>query len=334
MNPIEESNPAAGVERLRTCCQTMQKEMSTVIVGQDEVIRLLLTGLVSGGHMLLIGVPGLAKTLMVRALAELLHWDFRRIQFTPDLMPSDITGTEILQSDETGMRRDLVFHRGPVFANLLLADEINRTPPKTQAALLEAMQEMAVTISGKTWRLDPPFIVVATQNPIEQEGTYPLPEAQLDRFLFSIHMDYPSQQDEVSVAARSIRAQVGNLKPVAKREEFTQFTAIVDQAPASTRVLEHAVALTTASRPKNPGADDYIRKYVAWGAGPRASQHLITAAKAWALIDGRPAPEVSDIDRVAMAVLRHRIIPNYHALGEGLGSDAVVRHLLETVAAR
>ena len=317
-----------SIKRLRDVCQSLQTQMNTAIIGQQEVIRLVLTGLICGGHMLVIGVPGLAKTMMVKALAELLGWDFRRIQFTPDLMPSDITGTEILQSDETGRRRDLMFHRGPIFANLILADEINRTPPKTQAALLEAMQELAVTINGKTYRLDAPFIVVATQNPIEQEGTYPLPEAQLDRFMFSIRIDYPSRADEVAVAARPIRSRVNGFQPVSKREEFASFTPIVDEMPVSPHVLESAVALCASSRPKDASADDYVRRYVAWGAGPRATQHLVTAANASALLDGRPAPEVSDLKRIAVPVLRHRIIANYNALGEGIESDAIVQHLI------
>jgi MoxR-like ATPase len=320
----------ARVQRLRGVGQSLHTQLSSVVVGQNEVIRLLLTGLMCGGHMLVIGVPGLAKTMMVKALAELLGWDFRRIQFTPDLMPADITGTEILQSDESGRRRDLVFHRGPVFANLILADEINRTPPKTQAALLEAMQELAVTVNGKTYPLEPPFIVVATQNPIEQEGTYPLPEAQLDRFMFSIQIDYPPRADELAVAARPLRAKLKGLQALASREEFAQFAAVVDEMPVSQRVLEQAVALCAASRPKDSSADDYVRRYVAWGAGPRATQHLVTSAKASALLDGRPAPEVSDLQRMAVPVLRHRIIPNYNALGEGIESDAIVKHLLET----
>ncbi len=320
-----------SVSRLRECCRSLQQQMGSVLIGQQEVVRLLLTGLISGGHMLVIGVPGLAKTMMVKALADLLGWDFRRIQFTPDLMPADITGTEILQSDESGRRRDLVFHRGPVFANLILADEINRTPPKTQAALLEAMQELAVTVNGKTYRLEPPFIVVATQNPIEQEGTYPLPEAQLDRFMFSIHVDYPARADEVEIAARPLRARWNGFTPLAGKEEFQKFTAIIDQMPVSRHVLEQAVALTTASRPKDPTADDYVRRFVAWGAGPRATQHLVTAAKASALLDGRPAPEFADLQRMSLPVLRHRIIPNYNALGEGIEADAIVRHLLESV---
>src|SRR5262245_57887330 len=228
MNSGQTQTAGERIARLREACASLQTQLNHAIVGQNDVIRLLLTGLMSGGHMLVIGVPGLAKTMMVKALADLLGWDFRRIQFTPDLMPADITGTEILQSDETGRRRDLMFHRGPIFANLILADEINRTPPKTQAALLEAMQELAVTINGKTYHLAPPFIVVATQNPIEQEGTYPLPEAQLDRFMLSIHVEYPARADEVDIAARPLRSQGNGLIPVAKREEFSQFIDIID----------------------------------------------------------------------------------------------------------
>ena len=319
------------VARLRQTCQSLKEQIATVLIGQDEVVRLLLTSLVSGGHTLMVGVPGLAKTMMVKALADLLGWDFRRIQFTPDLMPADITGTEILQAEEGGQRRSLVFHRGPVFANLLLADEINRTPPKTQAALLEAMQELSVTIGGRTLPITPPFFVVATQNPIEQEGTYPLPEAQLDRFMLSIHLDYPSQEDEVKIAERSIRAKWDGFKASVAKEEFCKFTDLVDKMPVSRHVLEHAVALTTASRPKDARADDYVRRYVAWGAGPRATQHLVTAAKASALLDGRPTPEAADLNRMAVPVLRHRIIPNYNALGEGVESGAIVKHLLENV---
>ena len=318
------------VARLRECCASIQKQLGTVLIGQDEVVRLLLTGLMSGGHMLIIGVPGLAKTMMVKALSDLLGWDFRRIQFTPDLMPADITGTEILQADEGGQRRNLVFRKGPIFANLILADEINRTPPKTQAALLEAMQELAVTVSGKTYHMEPPFIVVATQNPIEQEGTYPLPEAQLDRFMLSIHVGYPSRADEVDIAALPIRAKSSGLTPLAKREEFTKFIAIIDQMPVSRHVLEQAVAITTASRPKDKSASDYVKRYIAWGAGPRATQHLITAAKASALLDGRPTPEVSDLQRMAVPVLRHRIVANYNALGEGIESDAIVQKIVES----
>jgi MoxR-like ATPase len=329
MNQDDLKSAEGRIARLRECCRSLQTDIGKVLIGQDDVLKLLLTGLLSGGHMLVIGVPGLAKTLMVKTLAELLGWDFRRIQFTPDLMPADITGTEILQTDSEGRRRELMFHRGPVFANLILADEINRTPPKTQAALLEAMQELAVTVNGKTYPLEPPFIVVATQNPIEQEGTYPLPEAQLDRFMLSIHVDYPTRTEEVAIAARPFRGQASGLTPLARREEFTEFTRIVDDAPVSQTVLERAVEITAASRPKDPSATEYVRRYVAWGAGPRATQHLVTAAKAWALLDGRPSPEIQDLHRMAGPVLRHRIIPNYNALGEGIESDIIVRKLID-----
>jgi MoxR-like ATPase len=319
------------IMRFRSSFEKLEAQMNSVLVGQNEVIRLLFTGIISGGHMLVIGVPGLAKTMMVKALADLLGWEFRRIQFTPDLMPADITGTEILQSDESGQRRSLMFHRGPVFANLILADEINRTPPKTQAALLEAMQELAVTVNGKTYRMEPPFVVVATQNPIEQEGTYPLPEAQLDRFMLSIHVDYPAYPDEIDIAARPIRSKGSGLTPLLSREDFQKFTEIVDQMPISRHVLEHAVSITRASRPKDERASDFVRRYVAWGAGPRATQHLVTAAKAAALIDGRPSPEVSDLKRMAVPVLRHRIIANYNALGEGIATDTIVQRIVEKV---
>ncbi len=249
-------------------------------------------------------------------------------------MPADITGTEILQSDESGTRRDLVFRKRPIFANLVLADEINRTPPKTQAALLEAMQEHAVTVSGTSYTLEPPFVVVATQNPIEQEGTYPLPEAQLDRFMLSIHVDYPPGEDELSIASRPLRTKryFENPEPVTKREDYAVFVNAIEQAPISDHVLGYAVALTKATRPKDEAADDYIRRYVSWGAGPRATQHLVVAAKARAVLDGRPAPEIHDVKAVTLPVLRHRIIANYNALGEGLEAAEILEHLLETVS--
>jgi len=324
---------ADRVEKLRACYSALRENMSTVVVGQDEVVKHLITGLICGGHMLMVGVPGLAKTLMVRVLSETLGWKFHRIQFTPDLMPADITGTEILQSDETGTRRDLVFHRGPIFANLILADEINRTPPKTQAALLEAMQEHSVTVNGKTYHLEEPFVVVATQNPIEQEGTYPLPEAQLDRFLLSIYIDYPDRKQELDIARRSPRMKIPQIEPVATPEEFESFAEVVDQVPVSDFVVEYAVSLSVFTRPRDQTADDYVRKYVSWGIGPRATQHLITAAKTAALLDGRPSPEVRDVRDMALPVMRHRIVPSYNALGEGLDSAAIVKHLLEAVKA-
>ena len=321
----------AEIRHLRDCYAGLRKNMAKVIVGQDQPLRFLTTGLMCGGHMLMIGVPGLAKTLMVKTLSETLGWKFHRIQFTPDLMPADITGTEILQSDESGVRRELVFHRGPIFANLILADEINRTPPKTQAALLEAMQEHAVTVNGKTYPLSAPFVVVATQNPIEQEGTYPLPEAQLDRFMLSIHIDYPSRKEELEIAARPPRMIVPDMEKVASAQDFENFVSIMECAPVSSHVLEYAVSITTASRPKDPAADEYVRNYVSWGVGPRCTQHLVMAAKATAILDGRPAPEIRDVREMALPVLRHRILPNYNALGEGLDATDIVNHILSTV---
>jgi len=322
--PIEKT-----IDRFQECYEAIQENMAHVLVGQQEVVRLLSAGVMSGGHMLLIGVPGLAKTMMAKMMARILGWEFRRIQFTPDLMPADITGTEILQSDESGTRRELVFRKGPVFANLILADEINRTPPKTQAALLEAMQEHSVTVGGKTYCFDPPFVVIATQNPIEQEGTYPLPEAQLDRFFLSIHVDYPPQKAELDIARRPANPDTPDIEQVASLDEFKGFIDIVDQMPVTDRVLAYAVSLTAGSRPGDPSADAYIKKYVSWGAGPRATQHLVAAAKTEALMDGRPSPEVEDIRKMAVAVLRHRIIPSYTALGDGIDAAAVVNYLLE-----
>ena len=318
-----------AIAELRQCYHDLRRALAQVIVGQEAVLEHLATGLFCGGHLLVVGVPGLAKTLMVRGLAQALGWSFRRIQFTPDLMPSDITGTEILQSDEHGNRRALVFSRGPIFANLILADEINRTPPKTQAALLEAMQEQSVTVNGVGYPIAPPFVVVATQNPIEQEGTYPLPEAQLDRFMLSIHMDYPSTAAEQLIAARPARMQMPAIPQVSRPDRFLEFMQVLDQVPVSEQVLAQAVALVAASRPKGELADEYIRRYVAWGAGPRASQHLVTVARAHALLDGRATPELADLRAVALPVLRHRLIPNYNALGEGLDAGAIVTHLLQ-----
>lgn len=325
---VEEAQ--SQIQALRECFARLRGNIAQTVLGQDEVLAQLCAGLVCGGHMLLIGVPGLAKTLMVRTLAGALGWQFRRIQFTPDLMPSDITGTEILQ-DESGGRRELVFRPGPVFANLLLADEINRTPPKTQAALLEAMQEYGVTAGGRTYALPRPFVVVATQNPIEQEGTYPLPEAQLDRFMLSIHLDYPGFEDEVQVATRPPRFNLPESEPVASAADFERFRTIIESAPVSEHVARYAVTLCAGSRPGRTGADSYINKYVGWGAGPRASQYLLLAARAAAVLDGRASPEISDVRRMTLPVLRHRIIPNYNALGEGLDAAQIINHLLKNV---
>jgi MoxR-like ATPase len=327
--PVQEAEKA--IDTFQEIFRAIQEGVHQGIVGQDDVIRLLAAGLMGGGHMLLIGVPGLAKTMMAKITARVLGWDYHRIQFTPDLMPSDIIGTEILQADESGQRRDLVFRKGPIFANLILADEINRTPPKTQAALLEAMQELAVTAGGRTYPLTRPFVVIATQNPIEQEGTYPLPEAQLDRFMLSIQVDYPSPEAELEIARRPVRMQTPEIEPVCAIETFYTLQQIVDQVPVADHVLKFAVDLVMASRPQNLQTDDYVRKYVNWGAGPRATQHLVTAAKTMALMDGRPAPEIRDIRQLADPVLGHRIIPNYTALGEGIDSHDIIRQLLATV---
>jgi MoxR-like ATPase len=329
MNAVEDISVAEKqIDRFAECYQALSRCMDDVLIGQAEVVRLLTIGVLSGGHMLLIGVPGLAKTMMAKLFAKGLGCRFSRIQFTPDLMPADITGTEILQTQKGNERRELVFHKGPIFTNLLLADEINRTPPKTQAALLEAMQETAVTAGGKTFPLQPPFVVIATQNPIEQEGTYPLPEAQLDRFFMSITVDYPSREAEMKIAGMPARQQLPDIAPVTSPEELLALSDIIDHVPVSKDVLTHAVAITSASRPKHSATDDYVRKYVAWGAGPRATQHLMTAAKTAALADGRPSPEKKDLHVMALPVLRHRIIPNYAALGDGIDSSDIVNHLI------
>ena len=323
-------NPEERLARLTAGCCAIRDNLRRAIVGQEEALELLLTGLLGGGHMLMVGVPGLAKTLMVKTLSGILGWQFRRIQFTPDLMPADITGTEFLQNAAAGADRALVFHRGPVFANLVLADEINRTPPKTQAALLEAMQEHAVTVGGVTYQLPRPFTVVATQNPIEQEGTYPLPEAQLDRFLLSIHLEYPTMEQELSIAAQTdvpAPAQTAVVTP----EEFLDFMELVRHVPVAPTILEYAVRLCTATRP-GAGGDDFVKTNVAWGVGPRCSQHLVHAARAAALLAGRTTPDADDIRRMCRPVLRHRLLPSYSAMGSGIGAMDIISHVLETTA--
>ncbi|MDZ4860230.1 MAG: MoxR family ATPase [Candidatus Hydrogenedentes bacterium] len=306
-------------------------ELHTVIVGQDPILALVLTVLFARGHALIVGVPGLAKTLLVKTLAQCLGWNFKRIQFTPDLMPSDITGTEILQTDSATGQRVMTFVRGPLFANLVLADEINRTPPKTQAALLEAMQELTVTAAGTTYRLDPPFFVLATQNPIEHEGTYPLPEAQLDRFMFSINIGYPDRADELRIVSETTTTELPSVRTVLGKEDVLRFQALVRRVPVSSHVLEYAVDLARASRPAGDGALPFVREYVEWGAGPRASQYLVLGAKTNALLKGRPSPSCDDVRAVARPVLSHRIIPNYKAAGEGITPSNVIEMLLKNV---
>jgi len=320
------------VERFAERVQALRENLHQVVVGQDETIDLLLTCALTGSHALLVGVPGLAKTLMVKALASAFRWKFARIQFTPDLMPSDITGYELLGRDADG-NVTMQFRPGPVFANLILADEINRAAPKTQSALLEAMAEKHVTVGGKTYRLEEPFVVVATQNPIEQEGTYPLPEAQLDRFMMEIRIGYPSPAQEEEIVLRTAGATPKLPEPVFERAAFLELRDLVLAVPIPRNVARYAVELCGASRPGDERADSFVQDYVAWGAGPRGPQNLVLAAKARALLDGRTAPTTADVRAVAVAVLRHRVLVNHRAIGDGISSEEVVRHLLERVRA-
>lgn len=304
--------------------------LEPVIVGQDEIIESVLISLFANGHCLLIGVPGLAKTLLAKTIADALAIEFKRIQFTPDLMPADILGSELLQEDQD---RHLRFEhqQGPIFTNLLLADEINRTPPKTQAALLEAMQERKVTLAGIPHPLPSPFLVIATQNPIEQEGTYPLPEAQLDRFMFSLYLDYPSRQDEKEIVRRTTMGSLPKIEPVATAEDILAVQTVARAMPVGEHVLSYAVELSASTRRDDPKAPAVTRNYIEWGAGPRASQYLVVGAKTRALLQGRMAPETEDVRAVAASVLQHRIVANYRATGEGLSTRDLVAKLVETV---
>ncbi|HWO87864.1 MAG TPA: AAA family ATPase [Gemmatimonadales bacterium] len=321
------------LERLAAARRSLLEQVGRRIVGQREVLDGILTAILSGGHALLVGVPGLAKTLMVSSVAEALALKFSRIQFTPDLMPSDITGTEVIEDDHSTGRRAFRFVKGPVFANIILADEINRTPPKTQAALLQAMQEHEVTAGGATYRLDAPFFVLATQNPIEQEGTYPLPEAQLDRFMFELHVDYPSAEEEQAIVERTTGDLATEIVPVLSGEELIQLQHLVRRVPAPKLVVESAVRMARLTRPSEPGAPEVVREFVAWGAGPRASQYLILGAKARAAMDGRGVCDLDDLDSVALAVLRHRIVVNFHAEAAGKRAEDVVA-AVRTAASR
>lgn len=300
----------------------LKQEIAKVIVGQEEVVSQILLSIFAGGHALLIGVPGLAKTLMVNTIAHALGLDFKRIQFTPDLMPSDILGSEILDEN-----RHFKFIKGPVFSNIILADEINRTPPKTQAALLEAMQERAVTVAGNHYKLSLPYFVLATQNPIEQEGTYPLPEAQLDRFMFAIHLDYPSFQEEVDVVKNTTTNNSAEVNPLFKAEDIIQIQQLIRRVPVPDNVVEYAVNLVSKTRPNGTTSPEIIRNYVDWGAGPRASQNLILAAKAHAIVNGKFSPDIENVQAVAIGILRHRIIKNYKAEAEGISEENIIRSL-------
>lgn len=317
------------VQEIKEARETILQELGKVIVGQREVIDQILIALFANGHCLIVGVPGLAKTLIVNTLAQVLSLSFNRIQFTPDLMPSDITGTEIIQEDRKTGARSFKFMRGPVFANIVLTDEINRTPPKTQAALLQAMQEYRVTAGGVTYPLDLPFFVLATQNPIELEGTYPLPEAQLDRFMFNVYIDYPSPEEEEEIVKTTTSAYQADLKKVLNAEKILELQRLIRRVPVSDHILNYAVSLVKLTRPGRDSAPDFINDWVSWGAGPRASQYLILGGKTKAVLQGRYTPSEEDIDSVAMAVLRHRIVTNFNAEADGVDSVRIIDRLLE-----
>jgi len=320
------------VNELKKAHDKIADEIGKVIIGQNSVIDQLLIGLLAKGHCLLIGVPGLAKTLLISTLARVLNLKFNRIQFTPDLMPSDITGTELIEDDLTTGRKTFKFVKGPVFANIILADEINRTPPKTQAALLQAMQEHEVSAAGETYKLEEPFFVLATQNPIEQEGTYPLPEAQLDRFMFNLWVDYPSHEEETEIVKSTTSAYQPDLKIILDREEILKLQDLVRRVPVSDHVVNYAVNLVSNTRPNNNSVPKYIQDWISWGAGPRASQYLILGAKTRSILEGRPTPEVADVKAVAKPVLRHRLVTNFNAEADGVGTVEIIEKLLEDVS--
>jgi MoxR-like ATPase len=311
-----------AVDALAQSYRDLSKEIGKVIVGQKEVVTAVIISLFSNGHCLLVGVPGLAKTLLVSTISEVLDLDFKRIQFTPDLMPSDITGSEILDED-----RHFKFNEGPLFANIVLADEINRTPPKTQAALLEAMQEKSVTVSGDMHKLPKPFFVLATQNPIEQEGTYPLPEAQLDRFMFNIFLDYPSYQEEVDIVKKTTSTNPVELNHIVSAEQILFYQQLLRKIPIADNVLEYAVGLVSKTRPGTDRASEIVNKYISWGAGPRASQYLVLGAKCHAAIHGKYSPDIEDVQAIATYVLRHRIVRNYKAEAEGFTIEQIIESL-------
>ena len=316
-----------AVEKLSLTVKQIKKEIAKVIVGQDQIVNDLLVSLLSRGHCLLIGVPGLAKTLLIKTLAEVLDLKFNRIQFTPDLMPSDITGTEIIDEDTATKKRIFRFIQGPVFANIILADEINRTPPKTQSALLEAMQEHKVTAAGVTRTLEEPFFVLATQNPIEQEGTYPLPEAQLDRFMFNLWLDYPNFKEEIEIIKTTTSDYLPKLGKVLGANELIEYQDLIKRVPVADNVIEFAVKFVDSTRPTN-NANQFIKEWVNWGAGPRASQYLILAAKTKAVMEGRFTPSIEDVKAFLVPVLRHRIIPNFSAEAEGINSVEIIKKLI------
>jgi MoxR-like ATPase len=323
--------PAQDRDTLLAAAGRLRDEVHRNIVGQEHVLDEIVMSLIAGGHALLVGVPGLAKTLMVRSLAEAVHLDFRRIQFTPDLVPSDITGTDILEEDSKTGARSFRYVRGPIFANIVLADEINRAPPRTQAALLEAMQEHSVTAGGETMALPEPFFVLATQNPIEQEGTYPLPEAQLDRFLFDIRVGYPKEDEEIAILRNTTGSKSGRLGAILGAEELIALQRLTRDVTATESVLRYAASLVRATRPDDGRAPDLVKRYVRWGAGPRAGQSLILGAKANAMLAGRLAVSPNDVKRVAAPVLRHRVLPNFAAEAEGVSVERIIEDLLARI---
>lgn len=321
-------NDAQLVQQLVQFRQNFMDEIGKVIIGQQNILDHFLIALICKGHTLLVGVPGLAKTLLIKSMAELLDLKFSRIQFTPDLMPSDITGTEMIEEDHTTGKRHFRFFQGPVFGNIILADEINRTPPKTQSALLQAMQEHNVTAGGQTYVLDEPFFVLATQNPIEQEGTYPLPEAQLDRFMFNIKIDYPSRDEEVSIVQTTTSSSETALKPIISKAQLLSYQELVRRVPVAENVVEYAVDFVGKTRPNSDGSPDFVNEWIEWGAGPRASQYLILGAKGRAILDGRPTPDIADVNALALPVLRHRLITNFNAEADGINVDEIVNKLI------
>jgi len=327
----KETDNIAAVENLGKARDAIVTEVRKVIVGMEDVIDEMMIAIFARGHCLLVGVPGLAKTLLVSELAKTMSLDFKRIQFTPDLMPSDITGTELLQEDPETHQRRFMFQKGPVFTNLLLADEINRTPPKTQAALLEAMQEKRVSSGGEDYKLDAPFFVLATQNPIEQEGTYPLPEAQLDRFLFNIMVKYPSRSEELDIMRNITSDNEPDVKQVVDKAAILGFQQVVRRIPVAEHVFEYAASLVRATRPNEEDAPDFVKKLMSWGAGPRASLNLITAGKARAALRGRHHVSIEDVRAVALPILRHRIVPSFAARSEGMTPDGIIEKLLEVI---
>lgn len=318
-----------SVKKLNIKYSELRNEISKVIVGQDKIIEQIMISILSKGHCLLIGVPGLAKTLIVKTLSEVLDLNFSRIQFTPDLMPSDITGTEILENDREG-KKVFKFIKGPIFGNIILADEINRTPPKTQSALLEAMQEHKVTAAGVTYRLEEPFFVLATQNPIEQEGTYPLPEAQLDRFMFNLWLEYPEFNEELEIIKRTTSLYSPELKIIFSKEDIILFQDLVRKVPVADEVINYAVSLVSKTRPLNPDSPKIVKDYISWGAGPRASQYLVLGAKTKCILEGRFSPNIDDIKKVALPVLRHRLITNFNSEADGVSVIKIIESLMSS----